>query len=82
MTSMIAKYISKKVLGETMQNNFGKEVIQTYLQVFTAKLTLDLGPILRDRSCDPFTMAGHPARRGRRDARPYPPVSLNMMPKF
>jgi hypothetical protein len=25
MTSMIAKYISKKVLGETMANNFGKE---------------------------------------------------------
>ncbi|KAE9372302.1 hypothetical protein N431DRAFT_408445 [Stipitochalara longipes BDJ] len=25
MTSVIAKYISKKVLGETMQNNFGKE---------------------------------------------------------
>jgi len=29
MTSMVAKYISKKVLGETMQNNFGKEVIQS-----------------------------------------------------
>ena len=28
MTSMVAKYISKRVLGETMQNNFGKEVIQ------------------------------------------------------
>ena len=54
MTSLIAKYISKKVLGETMQNNFGKEVIQTYLRLFTAKLTLDLGPIFRDRSCDPF----------------------------
>lgn len=26
MTSMIAKYISKKVLGETMANNFGKDV--------------------------------------------------------
>jgi hypothetical protein len=55
MTSIIAKYISKKVLGETMQNNFGKEVIQkTYLQSLMAKLTLGLGPILRDRSCDPF----------------------------
>jgi hypothetical protein len=25
MTSVVAKYISKRVLGETMQNNFGKE---------------------------------------------------------
>lgn len=26
MASMLAKYISKKVLGESMSNNFGKEV--------------------------------------------------------
>jgi hypothetical protein len=26
MTTMIAKYIGKKILGESRQNNFGKDV--------------------------------------------------------
>jgi len=37
MTSVVAKYISKKVLGESMANNFGKEVL---LPAFE----LDMGP--------------------------------------
>ena len=54
MTSVVAKYISKRVLGETMQNNFGKEVIQRDPRSSATKLTISLGPILRDRPCDPI----------------------------
>lgn len=45
MASILAKYISKKVLGETMENKFGKEVCQQLL-FHGVQLKESLGPIL------------------------------------
>lgn len=33
MASFVAKIISKKILGETLQNNFGKEVSYSFSSV-------------------------------------------------
>lgn len=53
MTSFIAKFVAKKILGERLENNYGKEVCwisSLFLSFLTNWLT---GPIFRDRTCDP-----------------------------
>jgi hypothetical protein len=40
MTTMIANYVGKKFLGETIQNNFGQEVsISQHLILFVINLS-------------------------------------------
>jgi len=58
MTSILTKYISKRILGESMKNNFGKEVsrLELHTQNFERTPTdMIKGSIFRAGSCYKIT---------------------------
>jgi hypothetical protein len=70
MTTMIAKYISKRILGESRHNNFGKEVCYTAQSYDDFQLIILQDPYFE--TVPATRLDGRPSKKGKKRSKALP----------